>query len=117
MTSAAGLAAYADWSPDGAWLAYEVREGSVFGVHVARADGSGERRLLDAAAGLWGSGAPVWSGDGYRIAFDRHASPPSRNDRAVAVSWQSFELYVMNSDGSAVERLTHNEVSDVHPAR
>ena len=49
------------------------------------------------------NGSPSWSPDGERIAFysDRDGSA---------------EIYVMNADGSGVERLTHTEANEGAPA-
>ena len=45
---------------------------------------------------------PAWSPDGRKIAF-------LRGGRANLGSW---EIYVMNADGTASTRLTHNRVGE-----
>ena len=123
-----------DWSPDGATIAFTSSRGGSQGIYVMNADGSGQRRLsgdatesepawspdgsriaftrregetadiwlMDAAGGNTvrvtddpaADSEPTWSPDGARIAFIRaHADGSSH-------------LYVMNADGSGVERLT-----------
>jgi dipeptidyl aminopeptidase/acylaminoacyl peptidase len=67
------------WSPDGTWIGYTLNDG----IHVVRADGSGDRLLLANAEG------PDWSPDGRRIVFTR--------DRDLALA---------NSDGTGVAFVT-----------
>jgi TolB protein len=57
-----------------------------------RADGTGQHRLTTSTESDSG---PSWSPDGTQIMFTRS-------------SGDSMDLYVMNTDGSAVERLTRN---------
>jgi Tol biopolymer transport system component len=57
------------------------------------ADGSGQRRLTSGAARDL---APSWSPDGRTIAFDR---------RVGRGSGVSYEIYVMNADGSSQRPL------------
>jgi Tol biopolymer transport system component len=88
------------WSPDGRRIAFD----SNWQVWVMNADGSGQRRLTRNGAR---NVAPAWSPDGQRIAFER------RLGRVQSTSWcsgcgtaKSFEVWVMNADGSGQERLT-----------
>jgi len=81
-----GLAFDPAWSPDGRKIAFS---GGAQGIFVMNADGSGERRLTRNFAGDSG---PAWSPDGRKIAF-----VSNRDD--------SYEVYVMNADGSRQHAL------------
>lgn len=77
------------WSPNGKQLAFGSCQAAC-DVVVINADGSGERTLIT-------DGFPgAWSPDGKQIAF---ASSRDGDD----------EIFVMNSDGSGVAQLTHND--------
>ncbi len=88
------------FSPDGSKLAVTFRQNDHWEVHVMNADGSGEVRLTATPQSViiaqelagqtvvqWNNAAPAWSPDGSQIAFitDRNGS---------------YELWVMNADGS-----------------
>ena len=72
-------------SPDGEWFAFASDGGDPVGLSTIRADGS-EPRLLRAG---YGHGAPVWSPDSRRIAFQ---APDGA-------------LWVVDRDGGVDERL------------
>ena len=69
-------------------------------------DGSGRRRLTNNT--LSKDRHPRWSPDGKRIAFVRYM------DKAQMQT--SSELFIMNADGTAQKRLTHNTVADGYPS-
>jgi Tol biopolymer transport system component len=66
------------------------------------ATGANLQRLTQTPGEATGSYWPDWSPDGTQITF---ASNRDGN----------FEIYVMNSDGSNVRRLTFNQKGDRHP--
>lgn len=103
------------WSPDGRSIAltstrdrhgetcfHECSPSSE--IYVARADGSGLRRLTRSQAD---DRSPTWAPDGRRIAF-----VSDRSNRAE----HENEIYVMAVDGGDLRRLTRNDVSDLEPA-
>jgi Tol biopolymer transport system component len=78
--------AYApSWSPDGTKLAFVSRRSGDEEVYLARADGTGVRRLTK----LPGPDlSPAWSSDGRRLAWSR-----------------SGEIWTMSASGTGKERL------------
>jgi TolB protein len=97
------------WSPDGRKLLFESRRDDNYEIYVVNADGSNLTRLTNTPQDESGA---VWSPDGRQIAFE------SERDTATTSSSQGrgFEphrqLYVMNSDGSNVQRITFDSSSD-----
>ncbi len=75
-------------------------DGSTYEIYTMNANGTGVIRLTTNQAE---DGAPAWSPDGKKIAFES----------SRAGNW---EIYVMNADGSAAARLTNNPANDLQPA-
>jgi Tol biopolymer transport system component len=76
---------------------------------VMDADGSNKRMILHNGATNF---APSWHPDGNRIIFasnmdDWHAD--------IRLYGHNFELYLINVDGTGLERITHNNVFDSFP--
>jgi TolB protein len=91
--------------PDLAFVS--TRDGN-YAIFEMNADGRGEHRLTSAdpdassPAALFFQVEPSWSADGARIAFS------SRREG-------TFDIYVMNADGTGTKRLTSTKESESHP--
>ena len=116
----------ADWSPDGQKIVYTRHPDSDLppgpGFHyttkeiwVMNADGAGQTQLTfnsDFPADLRGEKrGPAWSPDGTRIAYMCRIGDPPTPTGVVP----TFEICVMNADGSEQTRLTFNAVPDTSP--
>ena len=88
------------WSPDGRRIAFE----SNWQVNVMNADGSpGQRRLTHNGGRNF---APAWSPDGQKIAFERRTGRKKYGPCSGCGRASTFEVHVMNADGSGQQRLT-----------
>jgi dipeptidyl aminopeptidase/acylaminoacyl peptidase len=84
------------WSPDGREIAFV---GPGLKISVARADGSGVRKLT---SGLDRQGSPAWSPDGDRIAF-------------ISDRGDSFDIWSIAPDGTGTQRLTDRPLDETLP--
>ncbi len=119
------------WSPDGKRIIFgstgdrsSDNWGEVLELYVMDADGSNVRRLTYTTDKGESSSHGIWSSDGRKIAFlsgssaKIRAGGEGRQLPAGHVSpqwWGSREIYVMDADGSNVQRLTFNDAFDGHP--
>jgi TolB protein len=83
-----------DWSPDGSWIAWNTAADAQVGfdLGLVHADGT-DRRVVK--PGVYVE-YPDWSSDGRRIAFMSQ----------VAEEGSQYDIFVMDTDGSNVQRLT-----------
>jgi Tol biopolymer transport system component len=93
------------WSKDGEWILVAQGDSSFNAttqgdIWKIKADGTGLQNLTPDSPG--NDTHPSFSRDGREIVF--------RSSRSG-----SFELYVMNSDGSNVRRLTNDAANDLFP--
>ena len=86
------------WSPDGRKLAF-VRG---FDVYVTNVDGTGQRNLTRSPEREFG---PLWSPAGQRIVFERRLGRRKYGECVACGKASSFEVHVMNADGSGQQRL------------
>ncbi len=98
----------ADWSPDGARITFRSLRDGPWQIYVMDADGGNVRRLTHDSKASYRAN---WSRDGTKIVFvsTRDGTPATESEGGA------YEIYVMNSDGSNVRRITHNPVFDGHP--
>lgn len=103
VTPKKGWEGNASWSPDGSLILFECdREdspGNMLDICQIKPDGTEEKRVLFHRGH---DSAPVVSPDGKRIAF-------------TAASDSSHEIYLVNSDGSGLLRLTRSPADDLRP--
>jgi len=83
------------WSPDGRRLVFWTDAAAVGEIYVARADGSGRRKLTRGPERERVDQFPAWSPDGRLIAFERVFS--------------DTHIWLMRPDGSERRRLTPYE--------
>jgi Tol biopolymer transport system component len=105
---ALGACGGSDAPADPELVVVSSRDGD-YALYGLSADGGGERRLtpredIDASSprGLFFQVEPAWSPDGGRIAF-------------ASKRGGSFDLYVMDADGSATTRLTSTREDEAGP--
>jgi len=97
------------WSKDGQWVAFTRGGGptavktpkNAAGIWKMRSDGSALQDLTPNAPGF--NGYPSFSGDGRQIAF-------------ISGREGSLDIYLMNSDGTAVRQLTNDHAINLFPA-
>lgn len=97
---------FISWSPDGRWIAFEAdRDRDDPEIYLANAvDGSNQQRLTFVRAL---DEVPSWTPDGRQILFssDMHDEPQSG----------TYDIYIMNSDGSDLRRLTNTPGAASYP--
>ena len=90
-------------------IAFVSSRDAYYAIYLMDADGSGQGRLTDdsgdpsSAAGVHLETEPAWSPDGTRMAF-------------VSARGGSFDIYVMNADGTGTSRLTSSRANEQGPS-
>ena len=87
----------AQWSPDGAWIAFTRASPDRPNVFIVHPDGTGLQQLTSSSGGLrsWG---PVWSPDGSALLLTRLPDLGGQFDS---------KLWFVNVDGSNLTQLTN----------
>ncbi len=98
LTPEEAFNAYPAWSPDGTKIAYQTDLDGNMEIFTMNPDGSNPLNLTNDSAF---DSDPDWAPDGSRIVFvSRQRGDPFNNTKA--------DLFVMNSDGTGLFRLTNN---------
>jgi Tol biopolymer transport system component len=97
----------ATFSPDGTQIAFVSERDGNPELYTIQSDGSGLKRLTTEIAL---DDHPAWSPDGKRMAFASTRRPAETPGQA----WTA--IYVMNADGSGVQRVSPAKASDYSPA-
>ena len=107
ITSGSGEEIDASWSPDGTQLAVETQRSTSEPTGIAIVDvATGEIRMITENPIGGDDAFPAWSPDGTRIVFNR-----SRGDQK-----RPSALFVMNADGSSLQRITPRRLNAYRPA-
>jgi Tol biopolymer transport system component len=101
-------ATYPVWSPDGKRIAFaSIKDG---GIYTINADGTNLTRIVyktvyDVYTDTWikaGNDHPSWSPDGSMIVYE------SFGDEDSGTTVPNANIYVVNSDGTGIRRLTND---------
>ena len=105
LTQGAGRNSQPAWSPDGTRLVFVSDRGGTVDLYTMNADGSRQRRLLDAPT--LGASGPTWSPDGRTIVFSASTANPDGTARPAA-------LYAVPAAGGPPARIT-DEIGAIRP--
>jgi len=103
------LSANASWTPSGKNIVFTSDRYGPLDIFRMDLDGSNLRRITHSPEGRTGSWAFAQSPNGTHIVFssDRFGDAPEYRS--------NMEIYVIDSDGSNVRRITSNQWMDAHP--
>jgi len=102
--------AHPTWSPDGKQIAFASNRDGNYEIYLMNADGTAPIRLTNSPGLDYG---PAWSPDGKQIAFVTARDDPAPDKCGGRCN---TEIYIINSDGSGLSRLTNNPADDLAPA-
>ncbi len=97
----------AKWSPDGRRFIYSSNRSGNYEIYTSNIDGTDERQLTFTSTD---ETFPTWSPDEGRIAFSASTGEWNTVENA-----STYEIYVMDADGSNLHQLTDNASFDGNP--
>ncbi|XP_058089883.1 uncharacterized protein LOC131236610 [Magnolia sinica] len=108
-----------NWSPDGEWIAFSSDRhnpgGDSFAIYFIRPDGSGLKRVVHSADG-GRTNHPWFSPDSKSLTFTSDYAGVSAEPIANPHHYQPYgDIFIVRSDGSGIQRLTHNSYEDGTP--
>jgi Tol biopolymer transport system component len=110
LTNNGGENGDVDWSPDGSRIVFESHLNGKSDIYVINTDGTGLRNLTPNSTNSYDAD-PNWSPDGTRVAFKSDRANPGAG---TAVG--TYQVYVVNADGSNLRRITQTSVTEAEPA-
>lgn len=97
----------AKWSPDGTRIIFSSGKTGNYELYTSNPDGTDEQRLTHTDSN---ESYPSWSPDGAQIVFTS-----STGEWNSTESEATYEIFVMNTDGTGLRQLTDNNISDGTP--
>ena len=102
--------AYPALSPDRKHIVFTSnRDNYLHDIYVMNSDGTNVKRLTTTTAVNY---KPTWSADGTKIVFTSTRDAPHPSAYGIA---SSYEIYIMNADGSNVKRVTNDSYGEWDP--
>ncbi|XP_057795701.1 uncharacterized protein LOC131011844 [Salvia miltiorrhiza] len=108
-----------NWSPDGEWIVFasdrEDPGAGSFEMFKIHPNGTGLQKVIQSGSG-GRTNHPWFSPDGKHIVFTTDYAGVSAEPISNPHHYQPYgEIFVINSDGSGLQRLTHNSYEDGTP--
>lgn len=102
-----GVEGYAaKWAPDGSRFIFTSSRSGNYEIYTCNIDGTNELQLTHTGGDEW---MPIWSPDGSQIAYSLSTGTWEAGNRTT------YEIFVMNTDGSNIRQLTSNNSFDHYP--